>query len=115
MKITAQDVRYIADLAHLELTPEEIVAMERDLGAILEYVAQLDQLEMPGLAPSPLHPAAAALAALSSVASNATLRPDAQHSWFTPAEALANAPSAGAGHFKVPRIISVSEGTPEAE
>jgi len=115
MKITTQDVRYIAELAHLELTPDEVVAMERDLGAILEYVAQLDQLEMPDLAPSPLHPAAAALAALTPVAANATLRPDEQRAWFTPDEALSNAPASGAGHFKVPRIISVQDGGPEAE
>ena len=38
MKITDKDVRYVADLANLELTEGESTRMLRDLNSILEYV-----------------------------------------------------------------------------
>jgi aspartyl-tRNA(Asn)/glutamyl-tRNA(Gln) amidotransferase subunit C len=45
MKVTEKDVAYVADLANLELTPEEHGRMLRDLNSILDYVAMLDQLD----------------------------------------------------------------------
>jgi aspartyl-tRNA(Asn)/glutamyl-tRNA(Gln) amidotransferase subunit C len=45
MKVTDQDVAYVADLANLELTEEERARMLRDLNSILEYVARLSELE----------------------------------------------------------------------
>jgi aspartyl-tRNA(Asn)/glutamyl-tRNA(Gln) amidotransferase subunit C len=45
MKVTEKDVAYVADLANLELTPEEHGRMLRDLNSILDYVAILDQLD----------------------------------------------------------------------
>ena len=44
MKVTEQDVAYVADLANLELTAEERARMLRDLNSILEYVDRLSQL-----------------------------------------------------------------------
>ena len=44
MKVTDQDVRYVADLANLELTEEESSRMLRDLNSILEYVDSLSRL-----------------------------------------------------------------------
>ena len=51
MKITEKEVRYVADLANLELTEEERAHMLRDLNSILEYVARLGELETDKVAP----------------------------------------------------------------
>jgi aspartyl-tRNA(Asn)/glutamyl-tRNA(Gln) amidotransferase subunit C len=51
MKVTEKDVAYVADLANLELTPEEHGRMLRDLNSILDYVAMLDQLDTKKVAP----------------------------------------------------------------
>ena len=45
MKVTDQDVVYVAELANLELTEEERAGMLRDLNSILEYVDRLDELD----------------------------------------------------------------------
>ena len=51
MKVTDQDVAYVADLANLELTEEERAHMLRDLNSILEYVERLSELETGKVAP----------------------------------------------------------------
>ena len=48
-RVAAEDVRRVAELANLELTTEEEVRMQRDLNAILDYVAQLNELDTPRL------------------------------------------------------------------
>ena len=50
-KVTVQDVERVAELAHLELAPEETERMLRDLNAILDYVAELNELDTSGVAP----------------------------------------------------------------
>ncbi len=112
MKITAETVQNIANLANLELSAEEIGAMQQDLSAILDYVEQLNQLQIADL-PAMEHVLGAAVAAAAgqqpgsneAAISEVTTRPDEPHPWFSQKEALANAPLSGAGHFKVPRII----------
>ncbi|MGE5204508.1 MAG: Asp-tRNA(Asn)/Glu-tRNA(Gln) amidotransferase subunit GatC [Chlamydiota bacterium] len=44
MKVTESDVAHVAELANLELTPEERARMLKDLNSILEYVDRLNQL-----------------------------------------------------------------------
>ena len=44
-KVTSKDVERVAELAHLELAPEETGRMLRDLNAILDYVAELNELD----------------------------------------------------------------------
>ena len=50
-KVTVADVERVAELAHLELAPEEIGPMLRDLNAILDYVAELNELDTSDVAP----------------------------------------------------------------
>lgn len=50
-KVTEKDVERVAELAHLELAPEETGRMLRDLNAILDYVAELNELDTRGVAP----------------------------------------------------------------
>ena len=51
MKVTDSDVLHVAELANLELTPEERVRMLKDLNSILEYVDRLNQLDTTGVPP----------------------------------------------------------------
>lgn len=52
MKITAETVRYLADLASLELAPDELQTMQRDLDRVLEYVERLGELDTEGVPPT---------------------------------------------------------------
>jgi aspartyl-tRNA(Asn)/glutamyl-tRNA(Gln) amidotransferase subunit C len=51
MKVTDKDVRYVADLANLELTEEESARMLRDLNSILDYVDSLSRLNTDNVEP----------------------------------------------------------------
>ena len=51
MKVTEQDVAYVADLANLELTAEERTRMVRDLNSILEHVDMLNKLDTSSVPP----------------------------------------------------------------
>src|ERR1700747_1148211 len=51
MKVTDKDVRYVADLANLELTEEESARMLRDLNSILNYVDSLSRLNTDDVEP----------------------------------------------------------------
>jgi len=51
MKVTEGDVRYVADLANLELTEEESARMLRDLNSILGYVDSLSRLNTDSVEP----------------------------------------------------------------
>src|SRR5579863_6672169 len=51
MKVTDKDVAYIADLANLELTPEERSGMLRDLNSILDYIDRLNELDTSNIEP----------------------------------------------------------------
>ncbi|HLW80360.1 MAG TPA: Asp-tRNA(Asn)/Glu-tRNA(Gln) amidotransferase subunit GatC [Terriglobia bacterium] len=97
MALTEKDVRYVAELAHLELSDEEVRRFLPQLDSILEHVNQLNQLDTTQVEP---------MAQVSiGGAENPALRADQPHQTFSPGEALANAPEPGAGHFKVPRVI----------
>ncbi|HEY8671499.1 MAG TPA: Asp-tRNA(Asn)/Glu-tRNA(Gln) amidotransferase subunit GatC, partial [Terriglobales bacterium] len=53
MKVTEEDVTYVADLANLELSEEERSRMVRDLNSILGHVdslAELDTKDVPPMA-----------------------------------------------------------------
>ncbi len=51
MKVTDQDVAYVADLASLELTEEERARILRDLNSILGYIERLGELQTDEIAP----------------------------------------------------------------
>ena len=97
MKITEAEVRYVADLANLRLSQEEVGRFCADLGGILTYMDKLNQLDT-----SQVEPMAQVLY---DAQETATLRDDSAWPTLGSEAALANAPAAGAGHFKVPRVI----------
>jgi aspartyl-tRNA(Asn)/glutamyl-tRNA(Gln) amidotransferase subunit C len=92
-----KDVRYVADLANLRLTPGEIQQMAQDLGSIVTYIEKLKQLDTSNVEPMSQ--------VLFDADETATLREDVVRPTIPNAEALANAPRSGAGYFKVPRVI----------
>ena len=94
--LSQQEVARIADLARLELTPEELTLFTQQLSDILVYVEQIRALDTTGVPPT------------SHVLSRPTDRADRPEPSLTRAEALANAPDAApeVGLFKVPRVIA---------
>ena len=51
MAFTEKDVRYVADLAHLELTEEEVKKYLPQLDSILQYVEKLNELDTSAIEP----------------------------------------------------------------
>ena len=51
MKVTEQEVAYVAELAHLELTEAEKLSLQKDLSDILGYVDTLNELDTTGVEP----------------------------------------------------------------
>lgn len=98
MKITEKDVRYIADLANLEIGPDELARFVPQLDAILGYVEKLNELDTSAIEPM-------AQVEAWQQAETATLREDVTRPSLPQETALANAPDRGAGHFKVPKVI----------
>ena len=110
MKVTEQDVTYVAELANLELTAEERTGMLRDLNSILAYVERLSELDTSDVPPmaqvsdrysldeSKQGSERFAYASREDVPEG--LRKSLPHS-----EALANAPDADEEFFKVPKVI----------
>jgi aspartyl-tRNA(Asn)/glutamyl-tRNA(Gln) amidotransferase subunit C len=110
MKVTEQDVAYVADLSNLELTEEERAHMVRDLNSILGYIGMLNRLDTENVEPmaqvsdrygvdtSKAGSERFAYASREDVLFG--LRPS-----LTNAEALANAPDADENFFKVPKVI----------
>ena len=51
MSVSEQDVERVAELANLELTSGEKAAMLRDLNSVLDYFAQLNELDTTSVPP----------------------------------------------------------------
>jgi len=97
MALTEKEVRYVASLAHLKLTDQEVREFLPQLSSILEYMAKLNELNIEDVDPM------AQVLALGSP--DFALRSDSPHPTFTPDESLSNAPDRGGNFFKVPRVI----------
>lgn len=93
---TRSEVEALAALAHLELDTEEIGLFARQLGDILAYAQQVQQIDTTGVPPT-----------ASVAAQHEADRPDEVRPSLSGADALMNAPDAApdAGLFKVPRVI----------
>jgi aspartyl-tRNA(Asn)/glutamyl-tRNA(Gln) amidotransferase subunit C len=91
--MSEQEVRWIAHLARLELTEDEVAALTRQLGDIVHYVAQLQQVDTTGV-----EPLASALPAQN------VFREDEPAASLPVDEALANAPARRGAFFAVPPV-----------
>jgi aspartyl-tRNA(Asn)/glutamyl-tRNA(Gln) amidotransferase subunit C len=97
VKLTEAQVRYVADLANLSLSDEEIGLMVQHLGGILAHMDRLAEIDTEGVAPMTQF--------LAEAEETATLREDVEQPCLSNEAALENAPVSGDGYFKVPRVI----------
>jgi aspartyl-tRNA(Asn)/glutamyl-tRNA(Gln) amidotransferase subunit C len=88
------DVEYVAELARIKLTPEEVATFRSQLGHILEHVAKLNELDVAGVEPTahsfPLYN---------------VFRADEVRPSLPREEALANAPRQAQGLFLVTKVL----------
>lgn len=96
MSLSLEEVRRIAALARLRLSPDEEERFAGQLSAILGHVAELEALDVSGV-----EPMTHALAAGEAPA----LRADQVLPGLGAEVAVAAAPEKAGTHFKVPRII----------
>ena len=94
MAATDLDVKYVAHLARLALSPEEEKKLGEQLGHILGYIEKLRELDV-----SHVEPTAHAVP-LVNVTRADEIRPSLPH-----ADALRNAPRQAGGLFIVPKIV----------
>ncbi len=97
MELTEAQVRDIAELANLKLTADEVRRMAAELGEVLTHIERLNELDTSGVEPM--------AQVLYDAETGATLRDDREGPVLGPETALGNAPLAGAGFFKVPKVI----------
>jgi aspartyl-tRNA(Asn)/glutamyl-tRNA(Gln) amidotransferase subunit C len=88
------DVRYVAELARIDLSEEEISTFQGQLGRILEYMKQLDALDVSGIEPTahanPVYD---------------VLRADKLQPSLERDLALSNAPRKTEDQFMVPKVV----------
>jgi aspartyl-tRNA(Asn)/glutamyl-tRNA(Gln) amidotransferase subunit C len=99
VKLTEKDVRHVAELANLALSDDEIARMTHDLDGILTHIDKLNELDTSNVEPM------VAFGAAFGDEAQSTLRDDVERPPLGNALALANAPLAAAGYFKVPKVI----------
>ena len=105
-KVTVEDVERVARLAHLELAPEEEGRMVRDLNAILDYVAELNELDTSGIAPlAQMSEIGSELEVGSGGGTTSALRADQLVPSLSRAAVMSQAPETDNAFFKVPKVI----------
>lgn len=94
MALTGDQVRWVAHLARLELTPQELDEFTGQLNQIVDYVNQLQQIDTESVEPMahalPIHN---------------VFRPDEPAPSLTKEEALANAPHRMGDFYGVPAVL----------
>ena len=106
MKVTEKDVAYVADLANLELTPQESLRMCADLNSILGHIDKRNELDTRNV-----EPLAQVLSAIDSDGPEGSerfayaQRADEVEPGLSRKLALINAPDTDGTCFKVPKVI----------
>ena len=94
MKITKEEVLYVANLARLDVDDKDVERLAGQIGEILAYVDTLEEVDTEGVLPTthatPLLNA---------------LREDAVHEHPGAEKAVANAPESEEGMFVVPKVV----------
>ena len=98
MPINESDIEKIAQLAHLEITSDELKVFAPQIAEIVTYVEQLSALDTSNIEP-----------ALGGLTPEGERTDSARDDVVTPSlgqkVALAEAPDAAAGHFRVPKVL----------
>ena len=94
-KISVEEVERIAKLARIGLTPEETAKMSEELGNILEFVEQLQKVDITGTEPTDQ------VTGLEDVWREAVVRPSLPRE-----QLLAGAPHQKDGYIVVKRVLN---------
>ncbi len=97
-KVTRDQVTHLAQLAHLNLTEEELERVAGEVEKILESVAKVQEVDTEGVTPTS-HP----------IAVSNVYRDDVVGPVLSQHEALSGAPETEAGRFKVPAILKAGD------
>lgn len=105
MKISHDDVVRIAQLAHLELSPEELETYRGQLDEILTYIDKLKELDVENVEPMAQVLFTSGGDAANSENSHPELREDMPRPCDVAAAVLAQATDAAKPFFRVPKVI----------
>jgi aspartyl-tRNA(Asn)/glutamyl-tRNA(Gln) amidotransferase subunit C len=94
MKISKQEVMYVADLARLDVDSELVDKFAEQLGTILEYMETLKSVDTTGVRPTS-----------HAISMTNAFREDGEEQYFNRDSALANAPDKENGNFIVPKVV----------
>jgi aspartyl-tRNA(Asn)/glutamyl-tRNA(Gln) amidotransferase subunit C len=98
MPITEADVAKVAQLAHMEISAAELKIFAPQMAEIVSYVEQLNEIATGDVAP-----------ALGGLTPEGEATDSAREDLVSPSlgqqTALAEAPDAASGHFRVPKIL----------
>jgi len=102
-RVSLEEVERVAELANLQLDEAEKPAMQRDLNAILEYVAQLSELDTSAV--EPMAQVADLLDSVRDAGHGEALRLDARKPSLDRTRVLEQAPDTDGAFFKTPKVI----------
>jgi aspartyl-tRNA(Asn)/glutamyl-tRNA(Gln) amidotransferase subunit C len=88
------DVRYVAQLANLNLTDEEATRFQEQIGHVVQHIVELEKVDVSGVE----------ISAHESAIFN-VFREDEPRDWFSAEDALGNAPRQANGLFIVPKVV----------
>jgi aspartyl-tRNA(Asn)/glutamyl-tRNA(Gln) amidotransferase subunit C len=94
MKITKDEVLYVADLARLDLDAEMIDKFAGQIGTILDYVGNLNEVDTDGIRPTS-----------HAISLTNAFREDEPNEHLERDRALENAPEKEDGNFIVPKVV----------
>ncbi len=94
MKISPEEIQYVAHLARLNLGEEELEKITTQIDTILTYVEKLEELDTEGVEPT-----------THAFSISNAFREDKVVDSLSQQEALANSPNQKGSAFVVPRII----------
>jgi aspartyl-tRNA(Asn)/glutamyl-tRNA(Gln) amidotransferase subunit C len=101
--VSIEEVERVAELANLDLDAAEKPRMQRDLNAILEYVAQLNELDTAGI--DPMAQVSDLLDAGADTGHGVALRLDELRPSLNRALVMEEAPDTDGAFFKTPKVI----------
>lgn len=101
MKLSEDEVRYVAKLANLELSPEEISRFSSQLSHILEHMEALNEVSTGDIG-SMMRVGGPEGSLLLST----PIREDSPSPSLGASKALINAPDSDGKYFKVPKVIA---------
>ncbi len=94
MKVSKEEVKYIAELAKLDFSEKEVEELSVELSKIISYVDKLNELNTENVEPLS-HP----------LEKKNVFRDDVNKKSISTGEALKNAPDKTEQFFKVPKVI----------